>query len=296
MDTDKFSSFNKLRILSYKFIYKIKFCYFNIMKIFSHSLQGKRESNEDQHVHVMNLDGSNDSLNSVNFIAVFDGHGGKAVSKYLRENLPQFFINKFKKDIYSRPEIASKYFIKVYDIIQNKMKEDHPRAIQYCGSTACVTVHFKGDSKDKLWVLNVGDSRLVKCNKSNIAEQLTIDHKPNSPEEKKRIEQLGGKIEFDGSDWRVKDLSLSRAFGDLECTPYVTHLPQIYRYKINSNDKFMIMACDGLWDVMSNQDAADFINELLNNSKYKGNYARDLAEEALSRGSLDNITAIVYII
>jgi serine/threonine protein phosphatase PrpC len=267
------------------------------MKIFSHSLQGKRESNEDQHFHIMNMLGENSQYNPINFLAVFDGHGGKAVSKYLKENLPQFFVSKFKKDIYSKPDSASKYFIKVYDLIQNKMKTDHPRAIQYCGSTACVGIHFKDmENKDKLWVLNVGDSRMIKCNKLNIAEQLTQDHKPNSPEEKLRIEQLGGKIEFDGSDWRVKDLSLSRAFGDLECTPFVTHLPQIYRYRLSSSDKFVILACDGLWDVISNQDAVDFINTLLLNKKYKGNPAKDLAEYALQKGSLDNITTIVYLL
>lgn len=267
------------------------------MKVFSHSLQGKRESNEDQHVHIMNFNGENPELNPINFIAVFDGHGGKAVSKYLKENLPQFFVNKFKKDIYTRPEVATKYFNKVYDLVQSKMKEDHPRAIQYCGSTACVGIHFTdSDGKKRMWVINLGDSRAVKCNKLNLAEQLTQDHKPNSPEEKKRIEQLGGKIEFDGSDWRIKDLSLSRAFGDLECTPYVTHLPQIYKYRISSSDKFIIFACDGLFDVLSNQDAVDFVNELLMNKKFKGNYAKELAEHAIKKGSLDNVTTVVYLL
>jgi serine/threonine protein phosphatase PrpC len=267
------------------------------MKVYSHSLQGKREQNEDQHVHIMNIDNSNTEMNPVNFFAVFDGHGGKAVSKFLKDNLPPFFVNRFNKTIYQKQEIASKYFVKVYDLIQNKMKEDHPRVVQYCGSTACVGIQYKdNDGKNRLWVLNVGDSRAVKCNKLNIAEQLTQDHKPNSPEEKTRIEQLGGKIEFDGVDWRVKDLSLSRAFGDLECTPYVTHLPQIYKYKISTGDKFIVFACDGLWDVLSNQDVVDHINELQNNKKFKGNYAKELAELALKKGSLDNVTAIVYML
>jgi len=267
------------------------------MKVYSHSLQGKREANEDQHTHVLNIDNTDQTLNPINFFAVFDGHGGKAVSKYLKDNLPQFFTNRFSKDIYSKPNSASKYFIKVYDTIQNKMKEEHPRFIQYCGSTACVGIQYNdADGKNRLWVLNVGDSRAVKCNKLNLAEQLTQDHKPNSPEEKLRIEQLGGKIEFDGVDWRIKDLSLSRAFGDLECTPYVTHLPQIYRYKLSSGDKFIIFACDGLWDVMTNQDVVDYINELSSNKKFKGNYAKELAEYALAKGSLDNITTIVYML
>lgn len=267
------------------------------MKVYSHSLQGKRQANEDQHVHILNLDKSNEELNPINFFGVFDGHGGKAVSKYLKDNLPPFFINKFNKDIYSDPKAASKYFVKVFDLLQNKMKDDHPRAAVRCGSTACVAIHFKDrEDKNKLWVLNVGDTRAVKCNKLNIAEQLTQDHKPNSPEEKARIEQLGGKIEFDGVDWRIKDLSLSRAFGDLDSTPYVTHMPQIYKHRISSSDKFIIFACDGLWDIMQNQDAIEFINEKLLDKKFKGNYAKELAEHALAKGSLDNITVLVYML
>lgn len=266
------------------------------MKIYSHSLQGRREHNEDQHEHILNINGDNKNLNPVNFFAVFDGHGGKAVSKYLKDNLSPFFVNKFNKDIYSRSETAAKYFVKVFDLIQNKMKQDHPRAVQYCGSTACVAVQYKDvDDKNRLWVLNVGDSRAVKCNKSNIAEQLTRDHKPNTHTERSRIESLGGKINFDdGIDWRVNGLSVSRAFGDIDCTPYVSHLPEIYRYKVSSSDKFLILACDGLWDVLSNQDAVDFINSLTINKKFKGNYAKELAEHAYQKGSQDNVSVIVH--
>jgi serine/threonine protein phosphatase PrpC len=267
------------------------------MKIYSYSLQGKRQSNEDTHLHILNLNNENSNMNAINLLGVFDGHGGKLVSKYLKDNLPSFFINKFDKDIYSRADLTSKYFMKVYDTIQNNLVLNHPRAAQYCGSTACVCVHYlDSNKKNRLWVLNVGDSRAVKCNYADIAEQLSSDHKPCNPYERTRIEQLGGKIEFDGSDWRVKDLSLSRAFGDLECKPYVSHLPQIYKYKINSKDKFIILACDGLWDVLSNQDAVDFVNNLLLNKKFHGNFSKELAEHGLSKGSLDNITVLIYML
>ena len=134
--------------------------------------------------------------------------------------------------------------------------------------------------KSKLWIFN-------------IAEQLSQDHKPNSPEERKRIEELGGVVEFDGSDWRIRNLSLSRAFGDLDCKPYVTHLPQIYEYEVNKNDKFLVLACDGLWDVLSNQDVVDFIISCLS-IKIKNNIARLLAEYAIEKGSMDNVTVIIY--
>jgi serine/threonine protein phosphatase PrpC len=266
------------------------------MKVYSHSLQGKRNANEDQHYHVLNLNGEDPTLNDINFFGVFDGHGGKLVSKYLKETMPQFFTTKFKKNFYLKDDHASKYFIKVYDLLQDKLQNDHPRAVVHCGSTACIGIQYKdSDDKNKMWILNVGDSRVIKCNKDNIAEQLSLDHKPNNLEERTRIEKQGGTIQYDGSDWRINGLSLSRAFGDLDCKPYVTHLPQIYKYDIHPNDKFLIFACDGLWDVLSNQDVVDFINELLN-KKFKGNYSKELAEHAINKGSLDNVSAIVYFI
>lgn len=264
------------------------------MKVYAWSLQGKRATQEDQHIVELNLNGENTENNNVNLIGVFDGHGGKKVSNFLRNNLPNFFLTKLDKDIYSKNETFTKYTNKVYEHIQNNLKDKHPRAVEYCGSTACIGIHTK-DKKNKniLWIINVGDSRSVLCNKNGESVQLSIDHKPNYPEEKKRIESLGGKITFDGSDWRIKSLSLSRAFGDLDCCPYVTHLPNIYKYKLDSKDKFVIVACDGLWDALSNQVAVEFIRDL-QFKNFNGNYAKELAKYAIDKGSLDNVTVIVY--
>jgi len=262
------------------------------MKIQSYTLQGRRESNEDQHFHLINENNNNKNYNKINFVGVFDGHGGKLVSKYLKDNLPVFFINKFEKDIYSNKKTASNYFYKAFDKIQKNLEKSHPRAVKYCGSTALCGINYKHKSSSMLWMLNVGDSRAVMCNKQGLAVQLTQDHKPNTPEERKRIEQLGGSIRFDGSDWRIKDLSLSRAFGDDECKPFVSHFPQIYRYRLHKGDKFIIFACDGLWDVISNQDAVDFVNYKLKN-KYQGNIAKKLTEYAIEEGSYDNVTVVI---
>jgi hypothetical protein len=54
------------------------------MKVYSHSLQGKREANEDQHVHILNLNGEDNNLNNINFFGVFDGHGGKYQQLYYK--------------------------------------------------------------------------------------------------------------------------------------------------------------------------------------------------------------------
>jgi serine/threonine protein phosphatase PrpC len=97
-------------------------------------------------------------------------------------------------------------------------------------------------------------------------------------------------------------LSVSRAFGDLDSLPYITSQPDIFRYELLSNDKFMIIACDGLWDIMSNQEVVEFILEELNklsnknkttNGNGKNNIAKLLGEYAIQKGSYDNITIII---
>ncbi len=266
------------------------------MKVYSYSLLGRRASNEDQHINILNLNNDDKKLNPINFFGVFDGHGGKAVSHFVKHNLPQLFINKCNKNIYDDSKKSIKFINHAFNEIQDKLIKEKPICAVRCGSTACIAIHYKDKSnKNKLWIANIGDSRAVKCNKHNIAEQLTQDHKPNNIEEKKRIESLGGKIVFDGFDWRINALSLSRSFGDIDTAPYVTHIPQIFNYKISSYDKFIIFACDGLWDVISNQDVTDFINELISNN-FKGNYAKVLAELAFMKGSTDNITTVVYML
>lgn len=267
-------------------------------KIYSYSLQGRRNYNEDRFFYIENLDGKFKDINNINLLGLFDGHGGKKVSSYLKEHLPLYFLKKYNFDIFSKTSLSNKLFIKIFDIVQNNLITIYPIAIKRCGSTACMCIHhINNKNQHKLWVLNVGDSRIIKCNKMNIAEQLSLDHKPNEPSEKSRIEQLGGVIKQEpGDDFRIGNLAVSRAFGDLDCIPYVTHTPSIYNYTINNDDKFIIIGCDGVWDVLSNQDAVEYVNSLLMDKKYKGNIAKDLAEYAYNKKSMDNITILVYLL
>jgi serine/threonine protein phosphatase PrpC len=267
------------------------------MHVQSVSLQGHRESNEDQHCVYLNIDTKKKNLNKINFYSVFDGHGGDKVSKFLKDNIPKYFLKKNKHNVFENNNITKKYIKKVFNHIQNKLKEEDYS--EHSGSTALVVIHSKSKKKNNLWVANTGDSRGIVCNKYDIAIQLTMDHKPNNLRERKRIEDMNGKIHFDGHDWRVKDLSLSRAFGDLDAVPYVTHEPEIYKYKLSSKDKFMVLACDGLWDVLSNQEVVNFVLECCNygynktKNEIELDIASRLAKFAINSGSQDNVTVII---
>ena len=260
----------------------------------SFTLQGKRDSNEDQHIGVLNINNKDNSINQVNFIGVFDGHGGKMVSKYLKDNIPKYILKKTDINIYQQKSaVTSGFFLKLFDKIQDQLIKDHPIAVKRCGSTSLCGVMYKDKmNRNMIWLANIGDSRAVLYNSKSQAIALTIDHKPNLPTEKLRIEKLGGRIKFDGADWRVGDLSLSRAVGDLDNTPYVVHKPEVFRYKLNKKDKFIIFACDGLWDVISNKEACSYVEKHIN-EKYAGNIAKKLAEYAILRGSYDNVTVSI---
>jgi serine/threonine protein phosphatase PrpC len=261
------------------------------MNVHSISLKGLRDQNEDKHDIIININGNSPQLNKINLFSVYDGHGGKQVSKYLKQHLSSFFTNKKVAYPLNKQTVYT-----IYDSIQQSLKNT-PYA-QYSGSTAIVVIMFKSGDATYLNILNVGDCRCV-LSRDNIALSLTKDHKPHWPEENSRITQLGGKIVFDGFDFRIKDLSVSRAFGDLDACPYVTHRPDIYRYRIDKNDKFFVIACDGLWDVLHNHDVVNFILTTcydISTAKRINknvNIARKLAEYALKKGSTDNISIII---
>ena len=84
-----------------------------------------------------------------------------------------------------------------------------------------------------------------------------------------------------------------KTFGDLSAEPYVTCQPDIFKYKISSCDKFIVLACDGLWDVLSNNDVVNFILLKYHSDNEKQNIATDLAKHAIAKGSTDNISIII---
>jgi serine/threonine protein phosphatase PrpC len=264
------------------------------------SLIGQRPSNEDHHIIIENINSENTNILDINLYAIFDGHGGKGVSKYLKDNYGNYFC---KKDLLYHPTKKSeyiKYIKKIYQILQDKISKEVSSS-KIAGSTALSIIFYKYNNKIYYYTLNTGDSRAILCNKYNIAIPLTKDHKPISYEEKKRITELGGVIKFDAGDWRIKDLSVSRAFGDIDTKEFVIQTPDIIRYELNLSDKFIVMACDGLWDVLSNQDVIDFILEELDklkknkstNGSGKNNIAKNLGEYAIQKGSYDNVTIII---
>lgn len=262
------------------------------MSVYSISKKGMRNQNEDKDTIIINLNNQDNTIARLNIFGVYDGHGGKFVSKYLSENLPQNFTDKNIK-----LPLSGRYIREKFMDIQTKLEKEHPLEADYCGSTCLIAIEYIFDKKRYIDIVNLGDSRCV-ISKNNIAHVITKDHKPNWPDEKKRLQQMGGEIYYDGVDWRIGALSVSRSFGDIDSKPYISVKPDIFRYKLTHKDQLMIIACDGLWDVLDNQEAINFVISQCydmegNRINKKINIARMLAELALQKGTSDNVTVIV---
>jgi serine/threonine protein phosphatase PrpC len=256
------------------------------------SLKGKRKTNEDTHVILENLDNKYPNKQQVNIYGIFDGHGGDYVSNYLAKNLPDTLTNP--KILYP---IKKTFCTNLYKYFQNELKLKHHKDAFSTGSTALVAIHFICNDTHYLNVLNVGDSRGIIC-RNNIAFPLTKDHKPNIYDEYCRLTGAGGKVYFDGYDYRIGDLSVSKAFGDIE-NEHISCEPDIFKYTLTKDDKFMVLACDGLFDVMTNDEIINFIllhcyDTKNKNTRKCSSVAHKLAEYAIkTKKSTDNVSIIV---
>ena len=221
-------------------------------------------------------------LNNVNYIfmAVCDGHGavGQEISNFLKENLPidlNHALRNKNKDILKDDisDIITDIFIKENTkLISNEMINS-----MLSGSTCVSTIY----TPIKLITANVGDSRIIlgkfnqEKNKWESAD-LTRDHKPSLQEEEKRILSKGGRIEpmrdednsFIGpprvwlKDQDYPGLAMSRSFGDrVAHSVGVSEIPEIKEYIFCKEDKFFVVASDGLFEFISSENIVEIIKD-----------------------------------
>jgi len=236
------------------------------------------------------------------FFAVYDGHGGRQVVDFVTRELHESVLREIRKRAASVPDALLQAF--------QQTDQDMVRAgIMISGCTACVCVLHEEHGARVIYTAHLGDSRAVMA-RDGRATRLTsmTDHKATDPLEEKRVIEAGGKIIND----RVNGmLAMTRALGDhLLKTPVlpndvVSNVPDITSTDISKKDKFVIVACDGLWDVIDDQQAVELVVECMEELKPQFDqlqregrslaeiYARMLVEEALARGSNDNISCVV---
>lgn len=274
---------------------------------------------EDKSVIIQDLNVSENI--DFSFFAVFDGHGGtlcvRHVAEYLPSILREYLLKSASTDI-GIFDNQEKFYSFIKEIIVQSIKDTDfsffDESGDYSLDKGCtgVIVMIIGD---RIICANVGDSRaILSRRRSPIC--LSKDHKPNNPAEKNRILLAGGKVEAD----RVNGvLATSRSFGDFKFKvvshysaafksqgngdDIVTSKPEIRVHKIDwSQDEFIVIGCDGLYDNLSNQEIVEFVHDKLSDYEIGQQDSQKVISELVQHAkktnlentnTCDNISAIL---
>ncbi|PHU26822.1 putative protein phosphatase 2C 47 [Capsicum chinense] len=265
------------------------FAYVPIFRSGSYSEIGPKQYMEDEHISVDNLrehvGGSKGLLSPGAYYGVFDGHGGVDAASFAQKNLLKFIL----EDSHF-PSMVKKAVRNAFQKADNTLADT--KSLDSTSGTTALIALILGRT---MLIANAGDSRAV-LGKRGRAIELSKDHKPNSTSEKLRIEKLGGVI-FDG--YLNGQLSVARALGDWhikgekgEKGPLSSE-PEFEELILSEEDEFLIIGCDGLWDVVSSQYAVTIVRKelMLHNDPEK--CSKFLVKEALKRNCCDNLTVLV---
>ncbi|KAK9136793.1 hypothetical protein Sjap_007387 [Stephania japonica] len=258
------------------------------------------------------------------FCGMFDGHGpwGHFVAKQVRKSMPMALLCNWQNTLalasldpdfdqeanknLNRFDVWKKSYIKTCAAVDQELEECREIDTFHSGTTA-LTIVKQGDT---IFVANVGDSRAVLATTSDdgslVPIQLTIDFKPNLPQEAERITQCKGRVfcleDEPGvhrvwlPDGETPGLAMSRAFGDYCVKDYgLISVPEVTQRNLTNADQFVVLATDGVWDVISNQEALDIVSS----TPERGKAAKNLVQCAVRawkrkrRGiAMDDISAI----
>ena len=210
----------------------------------------------------------------VSLFGIFDGHGGTDVVKFVKNRLPQL-IKIYLNDLFP-VEIAFKNAFKKVD------EELKFFDSEYIGTTATLILI----KDNKIYCANVGDTKAYIIYDKTY-KQISNDHKCTNEDERKRITEIGGKII---KNRVMGQLILTRTLGDLYVKQFgVINTPDINVYDINETINYIILASDGVWDVVD----LDTITNMGKAGKNVGEFCKDIVKLAINKGTKDNVSCIV---
>lgn len=216
---------------------------------------------------------------NMHMFSVFDGHGGQACSEFAAKNLPGALFRAWMNED-ATPESA---LVHAFEDTDRAFLRTSPIS-EESGCTALSALIV--DST--LYVANAGDCRCVLVKSNGKAVTLTKDHVATDPGERARVLARGGHVTANG---RVEGrIMVSRAMGDRPVKRFVAPTPEVTTVQLAAEDEFLILASDGLWDVVSSEQAADLVRATVRVPELA---AKRLALKAIELESGDNISVIV---
>ena len=206
---------------------------------------------------------------------IFDGHGGNDVVKYIKNRLPEIIKTNITKNNDPIELCLTSSFHKIDEELKFYDSE-------HTGSTATILLI----QNNIIYCANVGDSSAFIIYDSYL-KKISTDHKCTDPKEEERILMSGGKIT---KNRVMGQLVLSRCLGDLYCKKYgVSNTPDISMNKLDGNVKYIVVASDGVWDVVAEND----LMKLSQNRKNAEGLCKDLVKLSIDKDTKDNVSCIV---
>lgn len=260
----------------------------------SAEMNGYRTSMEDAHIVLLE--------NGWALCGIFDGHNGNACSNFVADRMKEYVLNISKQVDISTGKFTHDMITKMCYVIDKECEKKIPHN---CGTAAIFfIIHSIKDGEALVDICNIGDSRLSVCRPSVGAITTTDDHKPSAKEEHDRIVLAGGYVSEDRVDGQ---LALSRAFGDfiykqdaidvddqeVLFNQKVIAKPTITRYPIYTED-YILLYCDGVYEGgFTPDEVVEMVNTEITIPESLSDICTKIVEEALDRGSKDNISAMI---
>lgn len=239
------------------------------------------------------------------YYGVFDGHAGVDAATFAASHLHHNLVSSLAfKDGDVEDALRTAFRVTDSEYLERSALT---KVKAGCTAVVCLRETDPVTSTCKLFFAWAGDSQAILIRDGSPLD-LTPPHKPDDPKEQERIEAAGGTVQFQDI-WRVDgSLGVSRAIGDPDYKPYVTADPEIVSVVLQNNDDFLVLACDGLWDQISPEEATSIVYEHLAEQiaslddadgkessvdEVASKVSSALMESAKKEGSQDNITVLV---
>lgn len=261
--------------------------------------QGSRDSQQDQYKVIENVPTGEDA--SISLFLVADGHGSNEYSRHCSQMIPKliFQSEEFLSGRYDAA-IVNSFFEEDKALrreVYQRMNEKRG------GSTLTVALYAEGS----LFLANVGDSRAVLAERVNTkgdynAIRVSREHKILVDEgERKRLRNLHAKIRGDRLVSRSHSLNMTRALGDFDFkkpqvdseSDWVSPVPHLTKIDIQPSHEFLILASDGLWDFVNDEDMVRIIVECRHRKMSAQDIATELVKEIEGEPHSDNVTIII---
>jgi len=280
------------------------------VRVHAESWPGMKATLEDRYT----LDETLEELGC--YFGVFDGHGGTQVADHCAKILHKTVLNNFRQKQVQPASRDEKIKQSIKEAFVHTDKEilgiAERKNFQMTGSTAvCALLHGnpKLGTALRLVVANCGDSRAILC-RAGQAVAVSNDHKPSRIDERKRIERAGGLVLQVRGTWRVaastnpnsmskaarreyQGLAMTRSLGDLyfkQPSQLSIPEPEVHIVPLTDKDLFLVLATDGIYDVLSNQEVVDLAMKHWNDPEAA---AKEVVRTAYKKRSDDNLTVVV---